>query len=505
MDPRQLRLVSNQPAALRAPLASAAAGAFSLEQDPELTDVQYAIFLLQTAADVEHSLLVQYLYAAYSLKPDIPVGAKDPGTGKEVTTTTWAGTIAGIAQEEMGHLLSVQLLLRALGGPLSFAREHFPYRTQLYPFPFELEPLTKGVLAKYVYAEMPEIVAPEVLPPEERREIAERAAAETGGVGLNHVGVLYDTLLGVLQRLPDSAFRDGAADWQADPSDWGDANQKDSVVGIHVLPIRLSDCTKPAKTLREVALRAVRIIATQGEAPTAMTLAGRMGPLGLTAAEMGISHFRRFLEIYRQYCDDFFPTRDVARNPNTTMAPQVWPMDPEGLFREQRLQAGRITEPMTLLWAQLFNIRYRILLSYLAHYVALRAYGASAEEAAIRNRLSVWALEEMNGRRPPTDFPRNSSSIKALAIKLADLDRTACLGPKAGAPFEAPFTFALPDLGPERWRLHKELYLASQGLVRKIVAQSPDPALAELTRYEEGTAAKPGRIKFIEDHINSCY
>jgi hypothetical protein len=182
--------------------ASMTAGGMELQKDPELTDLQYAIFLLQTAADVEHALLVQYLYAAYSLQQGLKVGVKvkDPNTGQEtdLTTTDWSDTIAEIAREEMGHLLSVQLLLRALGGPLSFEREHFPYRTQLYPFPFELEPLTKTTLAKYVYAEMPEKVAPDVLSPEERREISERAASDSGGVGLNHVGMLYDTLREVL-------------------------------------------------------------------------------------------------------------------------------------------------------------------------------------------------------------------------------------------------------------------------------------------------------------------
>jgi hypothetical protein len=34
---------------------------------PELDGHQYAIFLLQVAARLEHALMVQYLYAAYSL------------------------------------------------------------------------------------------------------------------------------------------------------------------------------------------------------------------------------------------------------------------------------------------------------------------------------------------------------------------------------------------------------------------------------------------------------
>jgi hypothetical protein len=45
--------------------------------------------------------------------------------------------------------------LTLLGAPLNFAREDFPILRDLYPFDFELEPLTKRILGKYVLAEMP--------------------------------------------------------------------------------------------------------------------------------------------------------------------------------------------------------------------------------------------------------------------------------------------------------------------------------------------------------------
>src|SRR4051794_8358051 len=59
-----------------------------------------AIFFLQVAAEVEHALLVQYLYAAYSLDPSRAEGV------------TWRDQIVEIATEEMGHLVTVQNLLR---------------------------------------------------------------------------------------------------------------------------------------------------------------------------------------------------------------------------------------------------------------------------------------------------------------------------------------------------------------------------------------------------------
>jgi hypothetical protein len=233
----------------------------------------------------------------------------------------------------------------------------------------------------------------------------------------------------------------------------------------------------------------VGIIARQGEAVTAKSMTGRVA----TAEELAKSHFGRFLTIYRQYRDDFFPARPVSRKPNTTPMPPDLPMDPAGLLREQRLRVGRITNKVTLLWARLFNVRYRILLTYLAHLVSLRVKGGTPDEMkvikAIRNQLLQWILDEMDGRE--------KSSIRDLAKKkLAELDRTDCPGAKAGAPFEAPFSFAIPDLGPDRWRLHRELYKASCALVAQIPGHEADPVLKELTDYEAG------RIKFIQDRID---
>src|SRR5712691_13246780 len=54
-----------------APRAAEAAHAcpMLLPQEPRLKPRDEAVHLLHAAAEVEHSLLVQYLYAAYSLNP----------------------------------------------------------------------------------------------------------------------------------------------------------------------------------------------------------------------------------------------------------------------------------------------------------------------------------------------------------------------------------------------------------------------------------------------------
>jgi hypothetical protein len=60
-----------------------------------------AIKLLRIAAEVEHTLLVEYLYAAFTLGPH--AGPK------------YRRSLVTIAKQEMGHFVTVQNLLRLLG------------------------------------------------------------------------------------------------------------------------------------------------------------------------------------------------------------------------------------------------------------------------------------------------------------------------------------------------------------------------------------------------------
>src|SRR5262249_3504392 len=113
-----------------------------LPRPAELLPRDWAVFLLQTAAEVEHALMIQYLYAAYSLKPSVQI----PGASG-TTTDDFSEILTTIAKEEMGHLLTVQNLLRLIGGSPWFERDNFPARTELYPFRFTLERLSKGSLA----------------------------------------------------------------------------------------------------------------------------------------------------------------------------------------------------------------------------------------------------------------------------------------------------------------------------------------------------------------------
>ena len=103
--------------------------------------------LLREASEIEHALMVQYLYAANSLKP-----AYEMVRGLEFASS---GDLLGVAVGEMLHLATVNKMLVAVGAAPNLVRQDFPYETDIYPFELNLEPLTRTTLARYVYTEAP--------------------------------------------------------------------------------------------------------------------------------------------------------------------------------------------------------------------------------------------------------------------------------------------------------------------------------------------------------------
>ena len=150
--------------------------------------------LLREAAEVEHALMVQYLYAAFSVKPPYQAlaGFGDPN----------AHDLIGVAVQEMQHLGAVNRLLAELGAAPQLERQDFPYEPDIYPFAFDLEPLSRTSLAKYVYAEAPEdALRMDRAKSEDDVAFLHGLSAALGGeVRLNHVGSLYGTIIELLKR-----------------------------------------------------------------------------------------------------------------------------------------------------------------------------------------------------------------------------------------------------------------------------------------------------------------
>jgi hypothetical protein len=426
--------------------------------DPPLSARDEAIFLLHTAAEIEHALLVQYLYAAYSLKLPAQIPSNEEEHRRAVAT--WRGTLIGIAQEEMGHLMTVQNLLLLLGGPVNFEREDFPFRSALYPFHFTLEPLSKESLAKYVLAERPQGGLEEGL----ECELRGRASLDTQGIPVNRVGALYARLYCLFTaaadesegdlwfpcaalstsgtpslHLADDDFVEGSAiaQYQGDRS-WslGDASSFPHVM-------------VPEVTNREQARQAIRDVAEQGE--------------GGTSDSSRPSHFTRFRDLYLS-----FPETDPSLGPIEWVATRAAPTNPNTLVEpDPSLARGTITHPRSLQWAELFNARYRMLLAYLAHFLQLNRRQDPGKTRAEFLQGGCFAL---------------MLELTGIADVLLDRPRANEQGPsRAGPPFELPYTLALPGRETDRWRWHVQLRNLSLDLISQLDTGAPDTERTQLT------------------------
>jgi len=254
--------------------------------------------LLQDASEIEHGLMLQYLYASYSLKvPRI------------------AGTVRLIAIEEMGHFITVQNLLAACGGALYFSRSEWGQKTFFQPFAFRLEPASIGSLAKYAVAEMPDtLLVPPDIKPDLPTIIAEGDAAAGSPVETHRVGLLYAKIYWLF-RQSDAPLSDPAQEpWPGFPV--ADMAATPDLAGRHVRDSFVTDARSvnaspeqwrgnfnsvivEAISGRDAALHAIAEIAAQGE--------------GFADATQG--HFERFVGAWRLAKSQADLARPMPMNP----------------------------------------------------------------------------------------------------------------------------------------------------------------------------------------------
>lgn len=419
-----------------------------LNRREDMTWREYLVSLLNTGASLEHALLVQYLYAAYSL------GGEQVPAAQRHMVKQWQEHLLAIAREEMGHFLTVQNIFMFLGAPLSLARNNFPLTSEW----FSLEPVSAGSLACYVYAEMPDDLDDDDFP--EKAEIIARANEHLKSKGvMTDVGELYPVsdvyseIMCVLSRtecIPEAAFHPESYSSQASWDDWGRgyqpgprpldpdgnlipvpaAHQNGNSLRAHVLIDRVATRTQ--------ALAALKALSVQGE-----------GPHGSGDEP---SHFDRLLHVYKQYketeASGWHPTLPIPTNPATIS------------------EAGEnryISSATSRDWAYLFNVRYRILLAYLAHTFQL-ARVTRADEPSVRAMVMHRVFAEMY----------NLKTLAGILVHLPLTDNPHDLR-RAGPPFELPYNQALPVASVDTWRLHLENLNIAGELCGKILASETRP------------------------------
>ncbi|HEY9470633.1 MAG TPA: ferritin-like domain-containing protein, partial [Propionibacteriaceae bacterium] len=123
--------------------------AIVVEDRKELT------YLLCQAAELEHAVMCEYLYAAFSLKSTAGPGVRDD---QLEVVERWRRVLLDIAREEMLHWAVVQNLLTAVGSAPYVSRPHMPHQAKGYPpgVQFRLLPCGEAALQHFVYLERPE-------------------------------------------------------------------------------------------------------------------------------------------------------------------------------------------------------------------------------------------------------------------------------------------------------------------------------------------------------------
>jgi Ferritin-like len=116
------------------------------------------IYMLCEAAELDHAIMCQYLFAASSLKQ----GQEEGLTEKELAPVLgWRRVISHLATEEMLHVALVHNLLSAVGAAPHLSRPNLPAAAHHYPAGVNLTlvPFGEPALRHFMFLERPEGMA----------------------------------------------------------------------------------------------------------------------------------------------------------------------------------------------------------------------------------------------------------------------------------------------------------------------------------------------------------
>ena len=277
------------------------------------TSREQLLAMLGEAAEVEHTLMCCYLYAAFSTKTDTSEGI----TEEQVEALAgWRKVIIDIAVEEMGHLALVANLTTAIGGPPNFSRLNFPISAGALPASMivRLAPFNMDSLDHFIFLERPE--GSDIADSDHFANEDAYRRGPTEQINLMPVAQDYETVGAFYQQIRD-LFDTLAEKYGEEGLFVGSA---DTQIGPRITPL---PGLMTVSTLQE-AHKALDTIVEQGEgAPD----------------DREDGHYARFVAVKREFerflkdDPDFQPARPVAENPVSREPPspddKVWITNPE--------------------------------------------------------------------------------------------------------------------------------------------------------------------------------
>ena len=381
---------------------------------------------LHEASEIEHGLMIQYLFGALSLKKTMEEGLSAPHARM---VRAWEALILSVARDEMGHLGTVCNLLSAIGAPPRFTRPNFPKVTGYYPFAFDLVPFSDDALYRFQVFELPR-GAP--LPPPPGQLGAPRAARAVAPDPLTYeyVGELYAKIADGFEAIPEPELFIGPKNAQ-DQTPWS--------VALDIRPVRN----------RQHARAAIDDIIQDGEG---------------TPASRANSHYDRFSRIRLAFAETggFEAARAVVWNPMT---------------REHRDADGRgqiIENPTTRRIAGLFNGVYAVVLQILLQYFS---YGGESPSQRA-------ALKAAAGRLMSVAIRPIAEVLTTSPFAAADDPR------RAGPPFELYGDVDLSPFPAARWIMLLERLDAIVAEAAELQETAPRlGAIGETLGFERRTLA----------------
>jgi hypothetical protein len=291
-------------------------------------------YLLAEAAQVEHLIMCQYLYASFSLK----TGPDDGLTPEQAAAVTrWRDMLTGIAIEEMLHLALVFNVMTAIGAAPPLSRPNFPRASEDLPgaVQFRLLPFGPDSLTHFLYLERPEGMertdAASFVPTVPPRDPVEPGEAISRAQDFGTVGHLYrgieQGLATLAHRFGERALFVGPLRTQATPGLF----RWPQLIAVHDL---------------ESATAAINEIIEQGE--------GARG-------DWRPAHYGRFLGIWEEYSK--LTEADPAFRPAHPVIP-AFVRQPYDVAEPQPL----LTDGLTRTVAEVFNLGYETLLQLLNRF-----------------------------------------------------------------------------------------------------------------------------------------
>ena len=362
---------------------------------------QEIIYALNEASEIEHGFMIQYIFAAMSMKKSID---EEISGEQQELIRKWDSQILSVAREEMAHLGTVCNLLSAVGGAPHFRRPNFPQKaTQYYPFDFVLSRFSDESLYRFIRFELPK---GEPLPPPPKQLSQSKLSVlfpmAPDPIEYDYLGELYNKIRYGFNTLPEDELFIGPKGSQ-DYEYWSRR--------MEILKV----------TNRKSANTAIDFIIEGGE--------------GAPGNRKG-SHYETFLHMRNELNsqneeEGFDPSRPVVLNPRTRL-----------IHRDASIPGTFIENDSSKKVAELFNMYYELSLLILS-----QLYSFGGESLGERDILRQSSRQLM------------TMAIRPIAEILTTMPATnEPSDGNAGPPFELYGDLQLTTQESNRWIILNERF-----------------------------------------------